>query len=53
MTKEEIHVAIVTLELKLAELDKQVQARGRILYALAFSVIGPFIGLLTRAVWAL
>ena len=53
MTKEEIHVALVTLELKLAELEKQVQARGKILYALAFSVIGPFIGLLMRTLLSL
>lgn len=48
MNKEEIHVSIITLELKLAELDKQVQTRGRVLYALAFSVIAPFIGQIAR-----
>ena len=53
MTKEDIHVAIVTLELKLAELDKQVQTRGKVLYALAFSVVNVVVGLLIKTIWGL
>lgn len=53
MTNEEIHVALVTLELKLAELEKRVQERGRVLGVLAFAAVTPVIGLIAKGLFSL
>ena len=48
MTKEELHVAVVRLELKLAALTKQVEHRGRILQLLTFTIITPVVAYCIR-----
>ena len=48
MTNEELHVAVVTLELQLAALTKQVEYRGKVLHLLTFAIITPMVGYIIK-----
>lgn len=53
MTNEDLHVAVVTLELRLSDLEKRVSERGRVLSVLAFAVVTPVIAYATKTLLAL